>query len=131
MSLSLSKENKKTNYKEQQHFIHRRSKEFFLGRMAAIWHDWFVNFKLLLGFKIFKLSFGVFQMQNIRPEDCHALRGGCRRFCMNFKDFKDSRIQGFEDAGKRTASLTPAKARQLYWNKSLRLGMKIRKYLVF
>jgi len=46
-------------------------------------------------------------MQNIRPEDCHALRGGCRRFCMNFKDFKDSRIQGFEDAGKRTASLTP------------------------
>ena len=93
-SLSLSKENKKTNYKEQQHFIHRRSKEFFLGRMAAIWHDWFVNFKLLLGFKIFKLSFGVFQMQNIRPEDCHALRGGCRRFCMNFKDFKDSRIRG-------------------------------------
>jgi len=65
-----------------------------------------VNFKTLFGFTIFKfktLSFKVFQIQNIRLEDCHALWGRMSAILhefQGFKDFKDSgilRIQGFKD----------------------------------
>ena len=71
--------------------------------MAAIQHDWssfkIFRFKISLGLKTFKtVGFEIFEVQNSRLEDCHALRGRTSAILHEFqgfqrlKDFKDARI---------------------------------------
>jgi len=56
------------------------------------------NIIRLHNFQIQNIEFEVFfQIKNIGLKIVMHSGGGCWRFCMNFKDSRISRIQGFED----------------------------------